>query len=174
MRIMSHSLTGVSTTAAAVIGAVPVPFADALILAPLEIGMINALARIYGINKTDGSKMFIDSIVKTGTVGIVAKTAISSIKTIPSVNIAASVLNAIVAGTIVAALGQGSIYAFEQIHQGKKTVQDIDWVEKILEAQILEKLPGLVKFISENITQASDMKAIVEIISDTFLGEGAK
>jgi len=62
MRAMAHGTTGVATTAAVVVGAVPIPFADATILAQMEIGMVNALAKIYGINKDERSKLFLKSI----------------------------------------------------------------------------------------------------------------
>ena len=39
-RAMAHGVTGAATTAAVVVGAVPVPFADALILSPLEIAEV--------------------------------------------------------------------------------------------------------------------------------------
>jgi len=168
MRVMAHSLVGASTTGGAVVGAVPVPFADAMILAPLEIAMINALSRIYGINKNEGAKLFIDSIVKVGTVGAVAKLAISSLKAIPGVNSGASVLNAIIAGSIVAALGQASIYAFEQIYLGKKSVNDIDWVEKLVESKLTSNLPDVVKNAAEKINENADGKTIAQVISDIF------
>lgn len=43
-RAMAHGITGVSTTAAVVVGAIPIPFSDALILSPIEIALVNALA----------------------------------------------------------------------------------------------------------------------------------
>ncbi|WP_207657458.1 hypothetical protein [Alkalibaculum bacchi] len=42
-----------------------------------------------------------------------------------------SVIPAIITGSIVAAIGEGSIYAFEKIYLGEKSVDDIDWVIKI-------------------------------------------
>ena len=43
-KALAQSIVGVSTTAGVVVGAVPVPFADALILSPIEAAEINALA----------------------------------------------------------------------------------------------------------------------------------
>jgi uncharacterized protein (DUF697 family) len=112
---MAHGITGLATSAAAVVGAVPIPFADALLLAPIETVEINSLAHVYGINKNEGIKQLVNSIVEVGTVSMVAKTAISALKAIPGVRIGASVLNAIIAGCIVAAIGEGTIHAFEQV-----------------------------------------------------------
>lgn len=61
----------------------------------------------YGINKNEETKKFLNSIVEVGTVGLAAKAAISALKAIPGINIGAAVLNAIIAGSIVAALAKG-------------------------------------------------------------------
>ena len=131
--------------------------------------MINGLAWIYGINKSEGAKQFIDSIVKVGTVSAAAKLAISGLKAIPGINLGASVLNAIIAGSIVAAIGQGCIYAFEQVYTGKKTVADIDWVEKFMESKISSQMPGIVKDIADKINNNTDSKIIAKEISETFI-----
>ena len=167
-RAMAHGITGAATTAAVVVGAVPVPFADSLILSPLEIAEVNALAQIYGINKSEGSKQFINSIIQVGTVGAVAKGALSSLKAIPGVNLGASALNAIVAGSIVAALGEGTIYAFEQVYLGKKSVDDIDWVKKLMESKFSSQFLDNIKTISGKITKGMDKKDIANIITDIF------
>ncbi|QII83103.1 DUF697 domain-containing protein [Jeotgalibaca arthritidis] len=104
-----------STTAAVTVGAIPIPIADALILSPIEVAQINSLARLYEINKDEQAKQLFNSIVEVGTVSVAAKTAISALKAIPGINIGASVLNAIMAGSIVAAIGEGCIYVFEKI-----------------------------------------------------------
>jgi uncharacterized protein (DUF697 family)/GTP-binding protein EngB required for normal cell division len=167
-RAMAHGITGASTTAAVVVGAVPIPFADALILSPIEIAMVNALARIYGISKNEESKQFFSSIVEVGTVSVAAKSAISTLKAIPGVNLGASALNAIIAGSIVAALGEGTIYAFEQVYLGHKSVTDIGWVKQVLESKMSSQFIDIVKTIAQKITQTTDRKAVAIIIADTF------
>lgn len=167
-RALAHSVVGIATTSAVVVGAVPMPFSDALLLGPVEIAEVNALVQIYGISKDEESKKFLNSIVEVGTVSAAAKAAISALKTIPGINIGASVINAIIAGSIVAALGEGSIYAFEQVYLGKKTVEDIDWVKKIIESklssQFIEKVTDALKTISDK----TDTKAITQTILELF------
>jgi len=167
-RAMAHGITGVSTTAAVVIGAVPVPFADALMLSPIEIAEVSALAQIYGISKNEGSKQFFNSIVEVGTVSAAAKAAISALKAIPGINLGASVLNAIIAGSIVAALGEGTIYAFEQVYLGKKSVSDIEWVKKVLETKMSSQFIDTVKTIVEKISQNTDKGDVASNISEAF------
>ncbi len=167
-RALSQSIVGVSTTAGVVVGAIPIPFPDATILTPIEIAEINALAQIYGINKNEESKQLFNSIIEVGTVSAVAKTAINALKAIPGINLAASVINAIIAGSFVAAIGEGTIYAFEQVYLGNKTVADIDWVKKIIESKLSSDLIEKVKDITEKITNDTDTKSIGKIISSIF------
>ena len=134
-RAMAQSVVGVATAGAAAVGAVPIPFPDALLLGPVEIGEINAIARIYGIKNSAESKRMLNSIVEVGTVGVGAKAAINALKAIPGVNLGASLINAVTAGSIAAALGEGAAHVFEQIYLGNKTTADIDWVTKMMESK---------------------------------------
>lgn len=165
-RALAHSIVGISTAAAVTVGAIPVPFADALILTPIEIVEINALTHLYGINKGEDSKQFLNSIIEVGTVSIAAKTAISALKAIPGINLAACVINAIIAGSIVAAIGEGSIYAFEKVYLGEKSVADIDWVKKVMEAKLSSQFIKKVTLITEKIAKMDNLKDIGKIIPD--------
>lgn len=167
-RAMAHGITGASTTAAVVVGAVPIPIADALILSPIEIAMVSALAQTYEINKKDGSKQLLNLIVEVGTVSTAAKAAISALKAIPGISLGASALNAIIAGSIVTALGEGTIYVFEQVYLGNKSVEDIDWVKQLLESKMSSQFIDSAKNIAEKITQTNDRDALAKIITDTF------
>ena len=172
-RVFAQSVISAATAAGVVVGAVPVPFSDAVLLTPTEITEVNAIARIYEIGKGEDSKQFLNSIIEVGTVGAAAKALISALKAIPGINLAASVINAIIAGVIIAALGEGSAYAFEQVYLGNKTVADIDWVKKIIEAKLSVKIVEKVKPVLQKITNASDPKeilsAVLEIIA-SFIG----
>jgi uncharacterized protein (DUF697 family) len=139
-----------------------------MILSPIEVAEINALAQVYGINKNEKSKQFFDSIIEVGTVSAVAKAAISGLKAIPGINLAASVINAIIAGSFVAAIGEGTIYAFEQVYMGKKTVEDIDWVKKVIESKLSKELLEKVKTVAEKISDNTDQKTIGKFIIDVF------
>ena len=168
-KVFAQSIVGTATTAATVVGAVPIPFPDAMILSPIEIGEVNALAKVYGIKNNEDSKRFLNSIVEVGTVSVVAKGAINALKAIPGINIGASVLNAAIAGFIVAAIGEGSIYAFEQIYLGNKTVQDIDWVTKILESKFSSEFITKAQSAIEKMSDTTDGKSIVKILLDLFV-----
>lgn len=165
-RAMAHSVVGLSTVAGVVVGAVPIPFADAMILSPIEVNEINTLTKIYGINTDDKTKNLVNAIVEVGTVSQVARMAISALKTIPGVNIGASALNALVAGSFIAALGEGTIYVLEQVYLGKKTVEDIDWVKKVMESKFSSQFVEAVKLAAEKITDGADKKEIARVIME--------
>lgn len=167
-RALAQTVVGASTASSATVGAIPIPIADAAILTPIEIAEVNGLAYVYGISKDEKSKSFFNSIIQAGTVGVAAKAAISAIKAIPGVNLAGSVLNAIIAGAIAAALGEATIYIFEQVYLGKKTVDDIDWAEKIVNEKLSASFVEKVKDIVEKMANSADKQSAEKNITETF------
>lgn len=167
-RFFAHGIVGTTTVAGVVVGAVPVPFSDALILGPIELVMFNQIAKIYGVNKDNQSSNMINRMLEAGTVSVAAKTALSALKAIPGINLAASVLNAIVAGVMIASLGEASVYIFEKIYLGEKTTEDVDWVDKIIEGKIANQFLEKVQEAISKIGQNSDTNTIVQVITDIF------
>lgn len=160
-RGMAQGVVGVAATSASVVGAVPIPIPDAMILAPLETAEVNAIAKIFGVKNDDKSKELFNTIVEIGTVSLAAKSVINALKAVP---IAGAVLNAITAGAIVVALGEGSIYVFEQVYLGKKTVEDIDWVTKVMESKLTMELVDRVKIVLKELGNKSDAKKVLEAL----------
>ena len=149
---MAHSVVGASALAGLTVGLVPIPFPDGTILTPLEVGEIKSLSKIYGV-EFDKNTELIQTIINAGTAGIVAKTALNAIKAIPGLNIAGDVLNGIVAGVIVAALGEGSVYIFEQIYTGQKSVADTEWVKNFLDSKVASGLTKNINTIVKEYTE---------------------
>ena len=162
---LAQSIVALSTTAAVTVAAVPISLADALILSPIEVAQINGLAQLYEINKGEDSKQFLNSIVEVGTVSTAAKAAISTLKAVPGINIAASVLNAIIAGAIVAAIGEGCIYAFEKVYTGEKSIEDIDWVKKVMESKLSPQFIENVTAVAEKISKSSNNKDVGKLVN---------
>lgn len=167
-RVMAQSVIGLATTSGVVVGAVPIPFADGAILAPIEVMQINAISKIYELNKREDSKKLLNTIVEVGTVGTAAKATISALKAIPGINLAASVINAVVAGCFVAAIGEGTAYAFEQIYLGNKNVEDIDWITKVIESKLSADFLSKVKKIMVNTSKTASTKEIAKMIMELF------
>ena len=168
--IMAQSVIGTATTAGAIVGAVPIPFADAVILTPTEVVEVNALGVVYEIGKDEKSKRFINSIIEVGTVGAAAKASISAIKAIPGINIAAAALNAVIAGVFVAIIGETSKYLFEQVYTGKRTLEDIDWAQKILESKLTNEALEKVNKLLGSVSDKTDVKEIAELVKKLLTG----
>jgi len=164
-KALAQSIVAVSTGAAVTVGAITIGFADALILSSIEVGQINALARLYGIDNSEESKRLIKSIVEVGTVSTAAKAVISALRGIPGIKIAESMLDSIIAGAIVAAIGESSIYVFEKVYTGEKSVEDIEWVKKIMEAKLSPQFIDKVITIVEKIAEGGNAKDTGKLIS---------
>ena len=73
-------------------------------------------------------------------------------------------MNAVIAGSIAAALGEGSIYAFEQIYLGKKSLEDTEWVKKLMENKLSSDFLKRVNIALDGITSSSSKKEIAQTI----------
>lgn len=171
-KALAQGIVSCATVSAAAVGAAPIPLADAAILVPIEMALTSSLAKLYGIGNDDQAKKFLGTIVEAGTVGVAAKAAISMLKTIPGVNIATAPLNAAIAGGIVAAIGEGSIYIFEKVYRGEKTVVDIDWakdfMDKVFSEQFVSKVAEVIKDFSKNSNGTNAVKQVADLLANTF------
>lgn len=163
-RILSQSVTGSATVAAAAIGAIPFPFPDALILTPLETCVIKSIASIYEIPNSDVYTEVVNMMISMGTVGAVAKAAINAIKAIPGIKIAASVLNAIIAGSIVLGLGEGCTLIFESVYRGDKTLDDINWIKNVMELEVTSKVLASINAALDKLNENSDLKDVKKVL----------
>lgn len=170
LRSQANGTVSLATIGAGVVAAVPIPIPDAGILTAIETFEINSISKIYGITEDENSKMFIKQIITAGTVGAFAKTILTALKASP-LNIGATILNVIVATTITATLGQVSIVAFEQIYKGEKSIDDIDWIKKLLENVNTNELIEKINNISEQIGEEKNPKEIASIIFDAIFNK---
>lgn len=162
-RALSHSIVTGATAVGVTVGAIN-KSGDAKLLAPVELAELRAIASVYGIKKSEHSKKLLDSMVEVGTVSTAAKAMINALQMIPGVNIASNILDAVIAGVVVAALGEGAIYVFEQIYLGNKSVNDIDWVKKIIETKLTFKMVEKIRPILEKLKDTSDPKSIMKAV----------
>ncbi len=167
-RALAQGVVAVAASSAAVVGGIPIAFPDATILVPLEVTEVNGIAHVYGIDKTKEANQFVNSIVQAGTVSVAAKEAISVIRAIPGINVGAAVLNAVIAAGIVFALGEGTIYAFEQVYLGNKTVEDVDWVKKLIESKITGQFADKVTKVLKQTENSAKPKDIAKNIIKIF------
>ena len=58
-------------------------------------------------------------------------------------------------------------YAFEQVYLGKKTLEDVDWVTKLMESKLSPDFVEKVKGILDN-ADSMDSKSLVESVVALF------
>lgn len=168
-RVLSQSTTAAATLSAVIVGAVPVPIPDATILGPVEIAAITAISKIYGIDKEHGAERFKETIAEVGTVSLAAKGVLSLTKAIPGLNLATSVANAVVAGSIVAALCGATIYACEQVYLGNKSADDADWLKRLVESTLSgDFVAKVTDALKQTASDGLDAKRIADLIFGLF------
>ena len=170
-RMKAHALTLAAATSGSIIGAVPIDFPDAVILTPLEGGLITAISRIYQLDQSaDKTKQLVTRIVEAGTVSMIAKTTLNQLKLIPGLaNIAADVLNAIVAGSIILGIGEASALIMEKVYKGEVDQEDLDWVNKIVESKmgtIVSKAAEVIAVSENGAGAGAVLKALFKATKD--------
>ena len=164
-RMKAQALTIGATTTAVVVGAIPIEFPDAVILTPLEATLVTGISKIYKLDlNEDPIKKITSRIIEAGTVSIIAKAVINKLKLVPGMaNLAADILNAIVAGTIVMGIGEASVIIMEKAFLGDMDLENLDWIDKIVEGSMgntVSKITNAIASQSGKINVAEIMKAI--------------
>lgn len=175
-RALSHSVVVAATGAGVAVAAIPFNFADAAMLGPIELAEIEAIAKIFGINKDDESKKFIDTLVEAGTVGAAAKGILSGVKQIAKQLPVVKIANAVVAGGIVASLGEIAIYAFEQIYLGNRSLNELEWLKKLTETFLADGLSAKLEEVTNTIKEKdiNDVKEAGTVILNAINSIGAE
>lgn len=111
------AITGGAAGAAAAAGAIPIPFSDAFLLVPIQLGMMGGIAAIYGI---DLDKATIASVAATAAATTAGKSAVTGLlKLIPGIGmVVGGAINATVAGGFTMAMGAAWAVVCEQLAQG--------------------------------------------------------
>ena len=115
-RQRSHFIVGTSAASAAGIGAVPIPFAHAALIVPIQVAMIAGITATYGLPFSEG---FLSTIIAS-TVGSAAASlsgpaiAGSLLKLVPGVgSLVGGAINAATAAALTSAFGEAYIAALD-------------------------------------------------------------
>jgi uncharacterized protein (DUF697 family)/GTP-binding protein EngB required for normal cell division len=132
----AHTVVATAAAAAAAIGATPIPFTDAALLVPLQIGMLAGVSATFGLAFDDAFFATLVSSV-TGSVGAtVAGRAIvgTLFKLLPGVgNVVGGAINAATAATLTTTLGQAYIGVLSKLLESSHgTPPDAETVAKSL------------------------------------------
>lgn len=109
-------------------GFAPIPFSDAALLVPTQVGMIAGITAIFGM---EVNKSFLTGFISAtlGTAGatILGKTIVSNLlKLIPGVGTAAGgAISGTTAGLLTTALGEAYIAIMELIYTGEMKSEDL-------------------------------------------------
>jgi predicted GTPase len=152
-------------SSAVVVGIAPIPIADSLVLSGIQTGMVKGITKIYDVD----SHAITQAVVDTTIVSAAAKKALSWLKSIPGLNIAASLLNGIVAGVVTVAIGKTTIIVCEKIVAGELSVSDNEGIRKFISEKCVPEfeklLPQLQNVFSEIDTNKLDEYEVKKIIN---------
>ena len=167
-RMKAQALTIGAATSGGAIGAFPIDIPDSALLVPLESALVTGIAKIYKIDKKDElAKRIIERIIELGTVSMMAKAIINKLKLIPGVaNIAADVLNAIVAGSIVFGIGEASTIIMEKVYKGDIDKDNLEWINEIVEGSmgvVIKKVSDFVSNHQEDINFKDILKELAPV-----------
>ena len=125
----AQAAVATATLAAAGEGAAPIPFADAALLIPTQLGMIASITVIFGfdVNKSILTA-FLSSTLGAGGATLLGKTVVSNLlKLIPGAgSVAGGAISASTAGIITAALGEAYIGIMTLVFNGEMSIDDLE------------------------------------------------
>ena len=103
----ARAIVGASSLTAGGVGAAPIPVPDAVVLMPVQLGMLAGITAVFGIDMSNNRAVsLIRGLVGEGGIAVVGRQiAANLLKVIPGV----SVINAAVATALTAALGEAYI-----------------------------------------------------------------
>lgn len=119
-RRRAHEIVAAAAGAAATAGATPIPFADAIILVPIQITMLASITAVFGVPL---SQAFLSALIASSTTSVAATMGGRAIVTgllkfIPGVGTAAgAAISAVTASTLTVAFGEAYIAALAIVFQ---------------------------------------------------------
>ena len=124
----AQAAVAAATLAAAGEGAAPIPFADAALLIPTQLGMIATITAIFGFDVSKSVlTAFLSSTLGAGGATLLGKTVVTNLlKLIPGAgSVAGGAISAATAGVITAALGEAYIGVMALVFNGDMKIEDL-------------------------------------------------
>ena len=167
-RNSANSLILSSTGAAVAVGAIPIAVPDSAVLCALQLRMMKGIAKNYGLQDEKLSSEAAKYILQAGATTAAGKALVKTLKTIPGLNLAASLIDASAAGTVTFLLGQTAAIVYEKFYTGEWSPDSVQ-----LDSEVQNILDHLMPGITEQVRQflsGSGGKLTVSAISDFFAG----
>lgn len=167
-RANANALVVATVSGAGAVGAIPMPIADTAILTPLQIGLVTGIIHIYGIDREKETlKDLVNAIVGCGVIGAAAKGITGGLKAVPGINIAAVIVNSVVAAVITLALGEITIIIMEKIYKGEIKPENLDQIRNIAENEFVTSI-GKYTGSLERLMKGINVKEVLAEIKNTF------
>lgn len=129
----AQAVIAASTATAVATGASPIPFSDAALLIPIEIGMLAGISKVFGLDLSKGLLgTLVSSMLGTSAATIGGKAIVTGIlKCFPGIGtVAGAAISGATAGTLTTALGElyvGTLTAVFSASKGEiPTAEDIE------------------------------------------------
>ena len=109
----ARAVVGAAGAAAGTVGAAPIPVSDAVVLMPIQVGMLAGVSAIFGIDVTRGRiAELIRGLAKSGGTEWAGKALVQALlKVVPGTEL----ISAVVATAITLALGEAHIQLSKEI-----------------------------------------------------------
>lgn len=127
-KVKAQAVVATSAAAAAVTGAVSIPFSDAAILVPEQIAMLGAITAVFGIQIEKATiAAILSSTIGTAGTTVLGRTIVSNlIKFIPVVGSATGgVISGATAAALTTALGEAYIIIMTMVYKGELSIIDL-------------------------------------------------
>ena len=132
-RAAARKIVLAAAASAGAVGGTPIPFSDAILISPIQLGMLAAITRVYELRMSDAPlKMMVSGVLTAGGGVLVGRTIVTGLlKLIPGANIAGSIISAATAAALTT--GAGEAYSATLHHLFEKNA-----LSNISEAAILD------------------------------------
>lgn len=114
----AHQIVAASALAAAAAGATPIPFSDAIVLVPIQVGMIVGVSAVFGLDISKASiSSLLSSIVGASSATVIGRTlVVNALKLIPGAgSVVGGAISATTASALTLALGKAYIEVLAKI-----------------------------------------------------------
>lgn len=178
-RALAHGTVVTGVAAGTVVGLVkqlPKGVKANQILTATETAMIKAIAKVYDIPNDQVFQDFLQKVLASGGVAMIGQKVVQILKNIPPLKPAMAVIDSAVAAVIVAGLGEMSVYAFEKVYLGDKSLADAEWLKEIIAKFDPDEYAKKTKAILETVIKNGtlDKDAIVKLVVDNVLKKNKK
>ena len=156
-RTMTRSVIAAFAAASAAAATLPLPYKGAILLSPIELAEVHALATVYDIPKGESVSKILDALVQLGAVSLVARGALDVLDKGVKLKVSSTIKSAAIAATIVAGIGIGTAYVFEQVYLGKRSANDLGIAQKFKKTEAWQRVS---KTVTDSLQKVMDKDSV--------------